>query len=79
MRLIGAPPTRLAQENCKLERTKLQHEDATPRISLFSILCSRSAFELARVLVRLDHVASIIVNANHCGVRPHPAHHSSVG
>jgi len=23
-------------------------------------------FEIARVLVRFDHVASIIVNANHC-------------
>jgi hypothetical protein len=23
-------------------------------------------FEIARVLVRFDHVASVIVNANHC-------------
>ena len=36
-------------------------------------------FEVARVLVRLDHIASLIVNANDGGVRPHPAHHSGVG
>jgi hypothetical protein len=36
-------------------------------------------FELARVPVRFDHVARIIVNANHSGARPHPAHHSGVG
>jgi hypothetical protein len=27
---------------------------------------SSPLFELARVLVRIDHVASVIVNANHC-------------
>jgi hypothetical protein len=27
--------------------------------------CASPLFELARVLVRLDHVARIIVNANH--------------
>jgi hypothetical protein len=25
-------------------------------------------FEIARVLVRFDHVASVIVNANHCAM-----------
>ena len=30
------------------------------------------------MLVRFDHVASVIVNASHSGVRPHPAHHSGV-
>ena len=30
---------------------------------------SSSLFELARVLVRFDHVASIIVNANHSVIR----------
>jgi len=27
---------------------------------------SSSLFEIARVLVRLDHVASLILNASHC-------------
>ena len=36
-------------------------------------------FEIARVLVRFDHVASVIVNANHGGVSPHPTHYSGVG
>ena len=29
---------------------------------------SRMPFELTRVLVRLNHIARIIVNANHCTV-----------
>ena len=36
-------------------------------------------FALTDVVVRLDHIASLIVNANDGGVRPHPAHHSGVG
>ena len=36
-------------------------------------------FEIARVLMRLDHVASLIVNANHSGVSPHRTHYSGVG
>ena len=39
----------------------------------------RALFEIARVLVRFDHVASFIVNANHGGVSPHPTHYSGVG
>jgi len=33
----------------------------------------------ALALVRFDHVASFIVNANHGGVSPHPTHYSGVG
>jgi len=36
-------------------------------------------FELAFVLVRFDHVASFILDANHGGVSPHPTHDSGVG
>jgi hypothetical protein len=35
-----------------------------PSVSRVCRLCSRF-FELARVLVRLDHIACVIVNANH--------------
>jgi len=35
--------------------------------------------EVARALVRLDRIASRIVNADHRGVRLHPTNHSGVG
>ena len=35
--------------------------------------------EIARVLLCLNHAARVTVNADHGGVRPHPAHHSGVG
>jgi hypothetical protein len=35
-------------------------------------------FELARVLVRFDHAASAIVNANHSGVRPPSTRYSGL-
>src|ERR1700730_11365991 len=35
-------------------------------------------FELAYLLMRFNHVARFIVNANHGGEGPHPAHHSGV-
>jgi hypothetical protein len=35
-------------------------------------------FEFALVLVRIDHVASVIVNADHSRVRLNPTHHSGV-
>ncbi len=44
-----------------------------------NIFSALPLFEIARVLVRFDHIASLIVNANDGGVRQHPAHHSGVG
>jgi hypothetical protein len=43
------------------------------------VTASSPLFEIASVLVRFDHIASFIVNLNHSGVRPHPAHHLGVG
>jgi hypothetical protein len=42
------------------------------KLAVAFVSCGKASplFELARVLVRLDHVASFIVNANHCIVRP---------
>ena len=36
-------------------------------------------FEIARVLVRFDHVASFIVNADHSSIRPDRTRYSGVG
>jgi hypothetical protein len=45
----------------------------------FLVCLASPLFEIARVLVRFDHSSRFIVNANHSGVRPHPARHSGIG
>src|SRR5262245_12475969 len=40
---------------------------------------TQSFFELACVLVRLDHVARFIVNTDHGSIRPDPTRYSGVG
>ena len=52
---------------------------AVAQLSSALNLLDTRLLELARVPVRFDHVASVVVNANDGEVRPHPAHHSGVG
>ena len=52
-----------------MRNTKKQSGSQAERIKYVMDLVLSPLFEIALVLVRLDHVASVVVDANHCAVR----------
>ena len=74
------PAPQVAAEESVICRPS-QHNQPSRLIGVAALRFTRQSllFEIALVFVSFHHIASVIVNANHGGVSPHPTHYSGVG